>query len=198
MVTPCHVPTADSERLSHLPAAAQQERGVSAAHTSSARGQSRMPGTRSKLSSLWVGVCEGHVSSGGKPLPLQETRTDDRPLGEQSCSSLGPTGTALTPQELIPCGRTRLCNLELPPFVCIQQAQNAAPARTLPWKATGTPSHPAWAGGSSQTGTSSPNRRGGSGTHSARQAPSRSTPTQSAELSSQVTQRALLAGLRQD
>ena len=24
------------------------------------------------------------MSSGGKPLPLQETRTDDRPLGEQS------------------------------------------------------------------------------------------------------------------
>lgn len=38
MVTPRHVPTADSERLSHLPAVAQRERGVSAAHTSSAGG----------------------------------------------------------------------------------------------------------------------------------------------------------------
>ena len=109
----------------------------------SRQGWSRTPGTGSKLSSLWVGVCEGHGSSGGTPLPLQETRTEDRPWGKQSCSSLGPTSADLTPLELIPCGRTRLCNLELPPFVLIQQAQKAALARTLPRKSTRIPSHPA-------------------------------------------------------
>lgn len=53
---------------------------------------------------------------GGAPLPLQETRTEGRPWGKQSCSSLGPTGADLTPQELIPCGRTGLRKLALPPL----------------------------------------------------------------------------------
>lgn len=76
---------------------------------------------------------------GGTPLPLQETRTEDRPWGKQSCSSLGPTGADLTPQELIPCGRTGLRKLALPPFVLIQQAQKAALAPTLPGNLPGSP-----------------------------------------------------------
>ena len=66
-------------------------------------------------------------------------RQEDRPCGEQSCSSLGPTGADLGPRELIPCGRTRLCNLELPPLCTFSKCRRLLSRAHSPGNLRGPP-----------------------------------------------------------
>lgn len=114
-------------------------------------------------------------------------RQEDRPCGEWSCSSLGPTGADLGPRELIPCGRTRLCNLELPPLCAFSKCRRLLSRAHSPGNLRGPPA--------TRLGLGVKVRRaqvlhtaGGSGTDAAWQAPPRPAPTERAGLSAQVTE----------
>lgn len=66
-------------------------------------------------------------------------RQEDRPCGERSCSSLGPTGADLGPRELIPCGRTCPCNLELPPLCAFSKCRRLLSRAHSPGNLRGPP-----------------------------------------------------------
>lgn len=134
---------------------------MSAAHTSSALSRRGGPGRQAPGASSPPCGSGSARATGGAHHFLR--RQDGRQaVGQAELLLPGAhRGADLTPQELIPCGRTTgLRKLALPPFVLIQQAQKAAlPAPTLP-EICQDPQPPGSGRGPSQMSTSSPNRGG--------------------------------------